>query len=213
MDGAQRMQTGLGRWALPCRFGFLAKHLLNLSERVHAALIASGAAFRSPSPTLRAGYIRVPKRPSPALPRSVFVNAATPRVRVQENAVSVGVFHQASACTDTPHELVLEAIDIVDSHPCGEFRDLRIIDPDEAAARAAAAVTTTRAFERQSASVPHIAFDPIRAFHPVRFRKARALPGFSRRCIVVIRVGRGWHGERGAVSVYGFEGALASRLK
>ena len=119
--------------------------LLDLLQRNQPSSIATGAMFRSLLPGMRAGKVRIPKRPRPALARPRFVDLASTAFAVEENAVTVRKFDQTLADSHPPHVSLFE-LGGIQFQQCSADLDFLFVDPDMAR-RPSATIAALRALE------------------------------------------------------------------
>jgi len=112
----------------------------------------SGTDLASFLPSAAAGEITVPKGPSSALDRAVFVDRAAARFGIEKNAVPIGVFDEAFPPPHLANKLAFKRVDF-QIHPRGKFFDFRLVDPYKPRGTAAA-VSALRTLELEPILVP-----------------------------------------------------------
>jgi hypothetical protein len=128
---------------------------IDLLKRIQLAFVAAWTGFGRLPPLAWAFQIGRPERPRPALLGPDFVDAATACLRVEENAVAIGVFDQTSASSDVPNEFSFKTVQIV-LHAdllCDRF-DFLLVDPNKSGLGPRAAIATSGALEGQAGSIP-----------------------------------------------------------
>jgi hypothetical protein len=83
---------------------------IDLLKRIELAFVAAWTGFGRLPPLAWAFQIGRPERPRPALLGPDFVDAASSRFWVEEDAIAIGVFDQTSASSDVSNEFSFELV-------------------------------------------------------------------------------------------------------
>jgi hypothetical protein len=128
--------------------------LFDFLQSVDGALIAAWAVACGLLPRLGVLEIGCPERPSSALDWARLIDGATASLRIEKDAIAVGIFDKAFPGSHATNKTPLELFDVL-AHPdrfchCG---DLFWFHPDESRGSPAAS-TALGAFKRKPFSIP-----------------------------------------------------------
>ena len=108
--------------------------------------------FRRLLPCRRAGEIRIPEGPSPALARPRTIDLARSALAVKENTVAVGKFDQTPANSNPPYIAFFKLLDL-EFQQCCQRLDFLFVDPDIAGCPGTT-ITALRALESEAGMIP-----------------------------------------------------------
>jgi HAMP domain-containing protein len=129
--------------------------VLDVSQGVDRATIATGAVFGGFRPGVWRLKIAIPERPGSTLNWSRLVDHAITFLWVEKDTIAIGILNQAFACSDLSHKSPAKGLQIIAKvHRSGHLFDVAIVDPNETGAWSTATITALGTLKSEAIGIP-----------------------------------------------------------